>query len=179
MKEPTELGKLLVSIGKNHGDNQKQMSQKLNINNTYFSKLKYERSLSASLYLKLIETYYLEKHEKETLHSLMAKKKMPVKTNKEKCSSVLTPFHKTIFHFALRYAMPRQSYALSLVREELKKYIAAFSISEIELIIKESEECCRNHTLSSIDSEQHELLQSMCQKELNKRITKECGTDEK
>lgn len=169
MREPTDLGKFLTLLIEKHGDDQKQLAKKLGTSNSYISKVKYDRALSASLYLKLIETYHLEEHEKEALRKFMKEKNILPKSNKDKCSSVLTPFHKTIFHFALRYAMPRQSYALSLVRDEIEKYIAAFSISEIEMMIKESEECCEQHNLSSIDLEQHMLLRSMCKKELNKR----------
>lgn len=80
-------------------------------------------------------------------------------------------FDRAIFTFALRYAMPRQTYALSVIVDEFEKQAKVFTDLELQQIIEESKSCLISHKecLHDCDIKQHNRLQLICFEELNKR----------
>lgn len=90
----------------------------------------------------------------------------------------LTREEVTVYIFAARYAMPRKTYALSLVVDCMAKHIKNFSAYDLKYLIEKSQQMLEanelNKFLDSCDVDTHMRLQSMCKKELGRR-----GKDEK
>lgn len=80
-------------------------------------------------------------------------------------------FDRAVFTFALRYAMPRNTYALSVVVDELEKQAKVFTDLELLQFIEESESCLDSYReiLHDCDVDQHNRLQLICSRELKER----------
>lgn len=75
-------------------------------------------------------------------------------------------FQRIIFTFALQYAMPRNTYALSIVVDELEKQVRAFTDLELQQFIEESESCLDSYRKIFHDCNR---LQLICSRELEER----------
>lgn len=91
----------------------------------------------------------------------------------------LTTDEKTAYLFALRYAMPRQTYSLSIVIDCIVPHIKDFTKHELQQMIDESNEILHRNEISSnkflddCDVKQHMRLQKMCEKEFERRGERE------
>jgi hypothetical protein len=78
----------------------------------------------------------------------------------------MTKDERTVYIFALRYALPRQTYALGLVAGEIMSKIHDFETWEVEDMIKE---CQRSYSGHWIDQQEADKFIAQLQKELAKR----------
>ena len=85
----------------------------------------------------------------------------------------LTRDEVAVYIFALRYAMKRRTYALSLVTYCMEKYIKDFSVYDLRQVIQESEQVLEINDMKKImddcDVDMHKRLQRMCKAELERR----------
>lgn len=94
---------------------------------------------------------------------------------REEKKAELTTEEKTAYLFALRYAMPRQTYALSIVIDCIVPHIKDFTKHELQQMIDESNEVLHrneissNKFLSDCDVKQHMRLQNICTDEMARR----------
>jgi hypothetical protein len=78
----------------------------------------------------------------------------------------MTKDERTVYVFALRYALPRQTYALGLVAGEIMSKIHDFETWEIEQMIRE---CHQDYPDQWIDQQEADKFIAQLQKELVKR----------
>ena len=85
----------------------------------------------------------------------------------------LTRDEVSVYIFALRYAMKRRTYALSLVTCCMEKCIKDFSVHDLRQVIQESEQVLEINDMKKIiddcDVDMHKRLQRMCKTELERR----------
>ena len=78
----------------------------------------------------------------------------------------LTKNERTVYIFALRYALPRQTYALGLVAGEIMSKIHDFETWEVEQMIRE---CHQGYPGHWVDQQEADKFIAQLQKELAKR----------
>lgn len=83
----------------------------------------------------------------------------------------LTRDEVTVYIFAARYAMARQTFALRIVSDCIEKHINDFSDDDIKYLIEESQQAVdlRERFLDSPNTDEHKRLQRMCKTELERR----------
>lgn len=94
---------------------------------------------------------------------------------REEKKAELTTEEKTVYLFALRYAMPRQTYSLSIVIDCIAPHMKEFTECELQQMVDESNEVLHRNEISSnkflddCDIKQHMRLQKICTDELMRR----------
>ncbi len=78
----------------------------------------------------------------------------------------MTKDERAVYIFALRYALPRQTYALGLVAGEIMARIHDFETWEVEQMINECQQIYPEHW---IDQQEADKFIAQLQKELAKR----------
>ena len=78
----------------------------------------------------------------------------------------MTKDERTVYIFALRYALPRQTNALGLVAGEIKSKIHDFEMWEIEQMIRD---CSQRYPGHWIDQEVADKFISQLETEISKR----------
>ena len=78
----------------------------------------------------------------------------------------MTKDERTVYIFALRYALPRQTYALGLVAGEIMSKIHDFETREVEQMIRECQQLYPGHW---IDQREADKFIAQLQTELAKR----------
>lgn len=78
----------------------------------------------------------------------------------------MTKDERTVYIFALRYALPRQTYALGLVAGEIMSKIHEFETWEVEQMIRECQQGYPGHW---IDQQEADMFISQLETELAKR----------
>lgn len=78
----------------------------------------------------------------------------------------MTKDERTVYIFALRYALPRQTYALGLVAGEIMSKIHDFETWEIEQMIRE---CSQRYPGNWIDQQVADTFTSQLETEIAKR----------
>jgi hypothetical protein len=78
----------------------------------------------------------------------------------------MTKDERTVYVFALRYALPRQTYALGLVAGEIMSKIHDFETWEVEQMIRECQQGYPGHW---IDQQEAAMFISQLETELAKR----------
>lgn len=78
----------------------------------------------------------------------------------------LTKDERTVYIFALRYALPRQTYALGLVAEQIMARIHDFETWEIEQMIRE---CHHGYPGHWVDQQVADKFISQLETEISKR----------
>jgi hypothetical protein len=78
----------------------------------------------------------------------------------------MTKGERTVYIFALRYALPRQTYALGLVAEEIMARIHDFETWEVEQMINE---CKQDYPGHWIDQQEADKFISQLETEIAKR----------
>lgn len=65
----------------------------------------------------------------------------------------MTKDERTVYIFALRYALPRQTYALGLVAGEIMSKIHDFETWEIEQMIRECQQGYPGHWIDQLEAD--------------------------
>ncbi len=78
----------------------------------------------------------------------------------------ITKDERTVYFFALRYALPRQTYALSIISEQIMARITEFETWEVKDMIRE---CGYLYPSTEIDQEVADRFKEQLQSELERR----------